>query len=55
VPPDALHTPTEVNGQPAFVTWIGGQRASVTVLDIRDGLIRNVFIVLNPEKLTGVE
>jgi len=55
LPPDAVHAPAEVNGQPAFVTWIGGQRASVTVLDIRDGLIRNVFIVVNPEKLSRVE
>ena len=55
LPPDAVHTPAEVNGQPAFVTWIDGQRASVTVLDIRDGLIRHVFIVVNPEKLSRVE
>ena len=55
LPPDAVHAPAEVNGQPAFVTWIGGQRAYVTILDIRDGLIRNVFIVLNPEKLSGME
>jgi hypothetical protein len=27
----------------------------VTVLDIRDGLIRHVFIVVNPEKLSRVE
>jgi 2-polyprenyl-6-methoxyphenol hydroxylase-like FAD-dependent oxidoreductase len=55
LPPDAVHAPAEVNGQPAFVTWIGGQRVSVTVLDIRDGLIRHVFIVVNPEKLSRVE
>ena len=55
LPPDAVHAPAEVNGQPAFVTWIRGQRASVTVLDIRDGLIRHVFVVVNPEKLSGLE
>jgi RNA polymerase sigma-70 factor (ECF subfamily) len=54
VPRDAVHVPAEVNGQPAFVTWIGGQPTTVTILDIRDGLIRNVFIVANPEKLRGV-
>ncbi len=54
IPIDAIHEPTEFNGQPAFVTWIGGQPTTVTILDIRDGLIRNVFVVVNPEKLGGI-
>ena len=46
-----LHTLTEINSQPAFMTTISGRLASVTILDIRDGLIRNLFIVANPDKL----
>jgi RNA polymerase sigma-70 factor (ECF subfamily) len=46
-----LHTLTEINFQPAFITTISGRVASVTILDIRDGLIRNLFIVANPDKL----
>jgi RNA polymerase sigma-70 factor (ECF subfamily) len=51
----AVHMPSEVNGQPAFVTSIDGEPITVTILDIRDGLIRNVFIVRNPEKLGGMK
>jgi RNA polymerase sigma-70 factor (ECF subfamily) len=49
-----VHTLTEINFQPAFITAISGRLAYVTVLDIRDGLIRNLFIVANPDKL-GVQ
>jgi RNA polymerase sigma-70 factor (ECF subfamily) len=49
------HRLTEANGQPAFVTWIAGQPVSVTILDIRGGLIHNVFIVANPEKLNALK
>jgi RNA polymerase sigma-70 factor, ECF subfamily len=49
-----IHTLTEINGQPAFITSISGQNISATVLDIRDGLVRNLFIVINPEKLRGI-
>jgi RNA polymerase sigma-70 factor (ECF subfamily) len=46
-----LHTLTEINFQPAFITTISGRVESVTILDIGDGLIRNLFIVANPDKL----
>jgi len=46
-----LHTLTEINFQPAFITTISGRVVSVSILDIRDGLIRNLFIVANPDKL----
>jgi len=49
-----IHTLTEINGQPAFITSISGQNISATVLDIRDGLIQNLFIVVNPEKLRSI-
>jgi RNA polymerase sigma-70 factor (ECF subfamily) len=45
---------TEINGQPAFVTSISGENISVAVLDIHDGLIHNMFIVANPDKLRTI-
>jgi RNA polymerase sigma-70 factor (ECF subfamily) len=45
---------TEINGQPAFVTSIAGENISAAVLDIQDGLIHNMFIVANPDKLRTI-
>jgi RNA polymerase sigma-70 factor (ECF subfamily) len=52
---NAVHTATEVNGQPAFVTSIGGQPISVMILDVDDGVIQNLFIVVNPDKLRNID
>ena len=52
---DAVHTLTEVNGQPAFVTLIAGQPIAVMILDIHDGVIQNLFIVVNPDKLQNID
>ena len=52
---DAVHTLTEVNGQPAFVTSISGQPIAVMILDIQDGVIQNLFIIVNPDKLRSLE
>jgi RNA polymerase sigma-70 factor (ECF subfamily) len=49
-----VHTLTEINAQPAFITTISGQVITATILDIRDGLIQNLFIVANPDKLKDV-
>jgi RNA polymerase sigma-70 factor (ECF subfamily) len=49
-----VHTLTEINAQPAFITTISGQVVSATILDIRDGRIQNLFIVANPDKLRDV-
>src|SRR5262249_29594967 len=49
-----IHSLSEVNGQPAFITSISGQTISATVLDIRDGLIHNLFVVANPDKLRSI-
>jgi hypothetical protein len=46
-----VHTLTEINAQPAFITTMSGQPVSATILDIRGGLIQNLFIVVNPDKL----
>jgi RNA polymerase sigma-70 factor (ECF subfamily) len=54
VPADAEVTLTEINQQPAFVVVHHGQPVSATILDIREGLIQNLFIVVNPDKLQGL-
>jgi RNA polymerase sigma-70 factor, ECF subfamily len=43
--------PSEVNGQPAFIGLLDGQLYTVLVLDIEQDKIRNVYIVVNPDKL----
>jgi RNA polymerase sigma-70 factor (ECF subfamily) len=51
VPADASIVLTEVNGQTAIVVFQNDQAISATILDIRDGMIRNLFIIVNPVKL----
>ncbi len=41
----------EINGQPGAITYVDGEPASVVTFEIAEGLIRNVFIVRNPDKL----
>jgi RNA polymerase sigma-70 factor, ECF subfamily len=41
----------EVNGLPALIMWLNGQALSVLSLEIRDGQISKVLMVVNPEKL----
>lgn len=43
--------PTEVNGQPGFITYLDGRLQNVFALDIADNRIRAVYIVVNPSKL----
>lgn len=45
---------TQVNGEPAVWSVIGGQHQLVTV-GIRDGRIHAIYGVLNPEKLTRIQ
>ncbi|MGA4955806.1 RNA polymerase sigma factor SigJ [Streptomyces lavendulocolor] len=45
-----LHERT-VNGQPGLVAHLDGAVVSVYAFDIRDGRIRRIWAVLNPEKL----
>jgi RNA polymerase sigma-70 factor (ECF subfamily) len=51
VPADASIVLTEVNGQTAIVVFQNDQAISATILDIRDGMICNLFIIVNPVKL----
>jgi len=43
--------PSEVNGQPSFLGLLNGQLRTVLVLDIEQDKIRNVYIIVNPDKL----
>jgi RNA polymerase sigma-70 factor (ECF subfamily) len=42
---------SEVNGQPAFIGFLDGKLRTVLVLDIEQDKIRNIYIVVNPDKL----
>jgi hypothetical protein len=41
----------EVNGEPAVQIALGGQD-SLVALEVRDGRVRSILTVLNPDKLT---
>lgn len=43
-----------INGRLGLVAWLEDDLNSVWSFNIDDGKIRNVYIVLNPEKLTGI-
>lgn len=43
-----------INGQPGIVARLGDEPFSVVTLDIADGLITGIAIVVNPEKLRGI-
>ena len=46
--------PARVNGQPALVGTLDGERASVLVLDIAGERIGAIRLVVNPDKLGGL-
>lgn len=46
--------PTEVNGQPGFITYLDGHLINVVALDIADDRIRDIYIVVNPDKLRNL-
>jgi RNA polymerase sigma-70 factor, ECF subfamily len=46
--------PTEVNGQPGFITYLNGRLQNVLALDIDDNRIRAIYIVVNPDKLRKI-
>jgi len=43
-----------INGQPGFIGYIDGKPRTAMVLDIEDDRIRNVYIVVNPQKLQNL-
>ncbi len=54
LPSDLVKRVHNVNGQPAVVSYLGGRPHSVFSMEIADGRIRAIFIVSNPDKLSGL-
>jgi RNA polymerase sigma-70 factor (ECF subfamily) len=43
-----------INGQLAFIGYNNSQPYSIQTMEVDNGQIRRIFIILNPEKLRGV-
>ena len=54
VPPGFSARTTRVNGGPGVVGYVDGRPTGVVALDIADGRLRGVRIVVNPEKLRAL-
>ena len=55
VPPGCEVRVLDVNREPAVTGWWGDYCGFVTSIDVRDGAIGAVRIVVNPDKLVGVD
>jgi len=53
LPDDAVVETREVNGQRGLVFSRGDRVIAVACFDVRDGLVRQVWLILNPHKLLG--
>jgi RNA polymerase sigma-70 factor (ECF subfamily) len=51
VPKTLVHRMRQINGELGVVSYLDGRPHSVFTVDIVGGLIRNIYIVSNPEKL----
>ncbi len=49
---DLVRRWSNINGQPAIVSYLNGSPHSVFTMEVADGRIRNIYIVVNPEKLS---
>ena len=45
---------TFINGQPGFIGFLDGRPRTAMVLDIENDQVRNVYIVVNPQKLQNL-
>jgi RNA polymerase sigma-70 factor (TIGR02957 family) len=52
--PDLRIEIADVNGAPALVGWIGEEPFGVLSLGVSNGLVDEVFVMVNPDKLTGL-
>jgi RNA polymerase sigma-70 factor (ECF subfamily) len=52
--PDLRIEIADVNGSPALVGWIGEEPFGVLSLGVSNGLVDEVFVMVNPDKLTGL-
>jgi RNA polymerase sigma-70 factor (ECF subfamily) len=54
-PPGLVVRRTRINGQPGIVGYYAdGRPQSVTTLEVAEGRIRAIHIVVNPEKLQNI-
>jgi len=51
VPHNLLIRIAMINGQPGIVSYLDSKPYSVLTLDTRDGRIRAIYVLTNPEKL----
>jgi RNA polymerase sigma-70 factor (ECF subfamily) len=49
--PGGVYRPVLINGLPGYVSIEGDRVLQATALDIRDGLVRAIYVVRNPDKL----
>ena len=54
VPQDLVERMTQINGKPGIVAYRAGRPYAVLTMDVTDGLIQNLYIVTNPEKLASL-
>jgi RNA polymerase sigma-70 factor (ECF subfamily) len=54
-PADLRTMVLNINGEPALVTAVGNSPRQVLTVVVRDGRIRGISVVANPEKLRRVE
>jgi RNA polymerase sigma-70 factor (ECF subfamily) len=46
--------PTEINGQPGFISYVSGRPLAAIIFDIRGGRIQTIYSVGNPDKLRSL-
>jgi RNA polymerase sigma-70 factor (ECF subfamily) len=54
IPPGFFTRRAQVNGGPGVVGYVDGHPTGVVALDVADGRLRGVRIVVNPEKLRTI-
>ncbi len=54
VPAGFFTQPVKVNGGPGVVGYVDGRPTGVVALDVADGRLRGVRIVVNPDKLRAI-
>jgi RNA polymerase sigma-70 factor (ECF subfamily) len=51
VPAERSMRPARINGQPGFIVYVSGEPLAAMILDIRDGRVRTIYAIGNPDKL----
>jgi len=51
---DRTTRPAQINGQPGFVVYVSGRPMTALIFHVRDGRIRAIYAVGNPDKLRNV-